>query len=150
MDAHNLKLYSHAPLAMKYEGFVMFRDKAALDQVKPAIETIARKIRDLTPAGRKIISTLHALFERSEYKAITRGQIVQALGKKHLTIWDRTLLDRLVHEQLITTKREALPTYTVPELGFQAARGYQITYSMDLDTGFCIAFIKDKAKAKRP
>lgn len=116
--------------------------------IRNDLRTTLEKIRDLTPAGRRMLYKIHSLLESNKLQPIDRTQIAAALGRPGgLTLWDRRLLKRLESEELIKIARQPLPTY-VNEHNEIIGRGAKFTYSMTLNVAWRVHEIFQKAKEK--
>lgn len=119
-------VYSASKLAQQYSSG---NRQTAIDRANRVV-SVARRLR---PGARRLLLRLHRLFERQNFKSVTRSEIAAEIEHSKLFRYDLLMLDYLVAAGFIQVKRVALPIRN------RMPRGAAFHYSMTIDVGWLLS-----------
>ncbi len=109
------------------------------------IDEVSGKLKQLTPAGRRLLSLLLDAYNLNDGASLNRKQVARILGRPTagLTPHDRNLLKRLCDLGLLDGAREVLRTKD------NYACGAEYRYSMNEDIGWILNRMRNNARRSR-
>lgn len=123
--------------------FTAPRRKADIEDRNKTFESVRQKVKQLSPATRRLLAALMKLLGGDWSEPKTRAEIAAFLGKKRLTPYDVVMLEKLCRYRLIYKRKSVKP------LKNWRPQGYEFEYWFDDDVLWCLEYAQKKSLEKK-